>query len=506
MVNAALMTYLPFVLLLLLLLCARVCWQRNDCLWWARCDPCCGLRQLWAHLEDDSKAKYEGRLASADTAADPLLPSSNSRSDGPTGSGEFVEEGMEEGGVRPSAYSRELTERLIEDVLPSRPPEQDARSLGHNLVASMRLSQAHAHQNPPDEWHETFWSPHAIPRQGEEEHEHEHPFTFHDPLHHDTMGDQFHAASGEMHAHAMPAPGRTLQAEHGDAHAHSMPAPGAFVELGKGEAPGERTRAARTTQCMESDAEGAPTGTCRAKCSTSAPAGSGLVKAHVGFAVPGEKACRKTTGGCSTGGCSKGKPSAADTPSGRAPPWNSRARDSPSGSRVSAPTLLGRQGGGGECSPESMDSRASKDAKRRLCAFGKRQEALERRRLEALSAVQSELLPSRAATSTLLLHLSPASFSAVKPDHNKSTTLLRTAPAPLLSSIPHRWARPDSLILIGETTSRTKAREYHDFFHNPGTRATPTQAQVAATRQRSDQRGRGSPREPTNGPCCAFSA
>jgi len=167
-----------------------------------------------------------------------------------------------------------------------------------------------------------------------------------------------------------------------------------------------------------------------------------------------------------------GSTPAPKTAAARVPEWNSPAKTPPSPS--------------GEASPES---RASKDAKRRLSAFTQRQQALAQRRLKGPGMSDEELLrgcvPAPQDSSTLMLHLSPANYSALTAECFKPSMGVR-APSGSPQAPPPTWARPESLISYGEASHRTKAREHQDFFHSQGRRATPFEAQIAATRQGGD--------------------
>ena len=185
------------------------------------------------------------------------------------------------------------------------------------------------------------------------------------------------------------------------------------------------------------------------------------------------------------------------------PAWNSPAKEGP-------PSRFGigaaHMGGGGsrfmeflapgvdaegETSPELRkhrvetppESRASRDAKRRLCAFANRQKALDERRERLIAAVNAEAaLPIVSAPTKVLLQLAPANFGQIEREHTMGEVLSRRQ-VTNRSLVPSKFdVKEEDLIMVGEVSNRTKEKEFRHFFKAKAQRATPTDAQVAAYR------------------------
>lgn len=206
-----------------------------------------------------------------------------------------------------------------------------------------------------------------------------------------------------------------------------------------------------------------------------------------------------------------GNPNGSPVPGGygrpangsRVPPWDSPAKLSPNsrspppgmpGHRMAAwleaqaaeppPKEASHKFGMRETPPES---RASRDAKRRLCAFAGRQKALEERRERLMAAADPPPPPPKTSTAPtkMLLRLAPSNFKPVADDHAIGEVMSRRQGTNRALAPPPERLNPEDLIFVGEVSNRTKEKEFRNFFMGRAERATPTQAQVAAHRQQS---------------------
>mmetsp|Transcript_24726 Transcript_24726/g.72428 ORF Transcript_24726/g.72428 Transcript_24726/m.72428 type:complete len:103 (-) Transcript_24726:159-467(-) len=85
----------------------------------------------------------------------------------------------------------------------------------------------------------------------------------------------------------------------------------------------------------------------------------------------------------------------------------------------------------------------------------------------------------------MLLKLAPSNFGARLEDHAMGEVVSRRQGLNLSLKPPREVVSPEDLVLVGEFSNRTKAKEFRNFFCAKARRATPTEVQLAAHRQAS---------------------